>query len=198
MYHAHKLKQQRIKSQYPSTGVGFLCVVDYRESGRPCGIKAAFPKVISSSSADDACGVPKKNNAQNPIPLHDAIGNLTSEIVNNGLNSAFSGTTNYLYDNKSQLLNESSTRNSGLNNVFGYDAMGNPTSWKGYTRTFNPNNQETTGGATQFAYDGNGNPTTYKGSSFAFNENDKLTNVTTSGSVLLQAGYRSDGLRGWK
>jgi hypothetical protein len=76
--------------------------------------------------------------------------------------------------------------------------MGNPTSWKGSTRTFNPNNQETTGGTSQFNYDGNGNPTTYKGSSFAFNENDKLTNITTAGSILLQAGYRSNGLRAWK
>lgn len=76
--------------------------------------------------------------------------------------------------------------------------MGNPTSWKGLARTFNANNQETTGGGTQFSYDGNGNPTTYKGSTFAFNENDKLTQITTAGTVRLQAGYRSDGLRAWK
>jgi hypothetical protein len=130
--------------------------------------------------------------------LHDGVGNLKRETAAFGSGSGFSGTTNYLYDNKSQLLNESSTRNTGLNNVFGYDAMGNPTSWKGSTRTFNLNNQETTGGTSQFNYDGNGNPTTYKGSSFAFNENDKLTNVTTAGSVSLQAGYRSNGLRAWK
>ena len=76
--------------------------------------------------------------------------------------------------------------------------MGNPTTWKGQTRTFNSNNQETTGGTSQFAYDGNGNPTTYKGASFSFNENDKLTSVGSAGNVTLAAGYRSDGLRGWK
>lgn len=75
--------------------------------------------------------------------------------------------------------------------------MGNPTRWKGKARTFNVNNQETTGGTSQFAYDGNGNPTTYKGSSFSLDENNKVKQFGNGGSTLLQAGYRSDGLRAW-
>ena len=85
--------------------------------------------------------------------LRDAAGNLKRETVAHNL-AGFAGTSNYSYDNKSQLTVESSTRNSGANHSFGYDAMGNPTTWKGQTRTFNSNNQETTGGTSQFAYDG--------------------------------------------
>ena len=77
--------------------------------------------------------------------------------------------------------------------------MGNPLSWKGTTRSFNANNQETMDGTSQFAYDGNSNPTTYKGSTLAYDEENHLTSFTTpSGTTPLRATYRSDGLRGWK
>jgi len=111
----------------------------------------------------------------------------------------FIGTTNYSYDNKDQLLNESSTRYSPRNDTFGYDAMGNPTSWKGGTRSFNSNNQETTGGTSQFSYDGNGNAVKYKGNTLTFDEENHMTSFTTpSGSTPLRATYRSDDLRAWK
>jgi RHS repeat-associated protein len=58
--------------------------------------------------------------------------------------------------------------------------------------TFNSDNQQTSGGT--FVYDGNGNPTTYKSSTFAF---DPENRVTAIGSTWT-AGYRGDGLRGWK
>ena len=77
--------------------------------------------------------------------------------------------------------------------------MGNPTSWKGGTRSFNLNNQETTGGTSQFSYDGNGNATTYKGNTLTYDEENHMTSLTTpSGATPLRAVYRSDGLRGWK
>jgi YD repeat-containing protein len=134
--------------------------------------------------------------------LHDVAGNLTREVASYDPYSSsrfFIGTTNYSYDNKDQLLNETSTRYSPRNDTFGYDAMGNPTSWKGSTRSFNANNQETTGGTSQFAYDGNGNATTYKGNTLAYDEENHMTSFTTpSGATPLRAVYRSDGLRGWK
>ena len=130
--------------------------------------------------------------------LRDAAGNLKRQVAAFATNAAYSGMTNYNYDNKSQLLSESSTRIAGFNNGFGYDAAGNPTSWKGQTRTFNALNQETTGGTSQFAFDGNGNATTYKGSNLTFNESDKLTRIAVGSTVSFQAGYRSDGLRAWK
>lgn len=77
--------------------------------------------------------------------------------------------------------------------------MGNPTSWKGSTRSFNANNQETIGGTSQFAYDGNGNAVKYKGNTLTFDEENHMTSFTTpSGSTPLRAVYRSDGLRAWK
>jgi hypothetical protein len=55
---------------------------------------------------------------------------------------------------------ETSTRNGGFSDSFGYDSAGNPTTFKGVTKTYNSKNQQT---ATGFVYDGNGNPTTYGG-----------------------------------
>jgi hypothetical protein len=51
------------------------------------------------------------------------------------LSRCFIGTTNYSYVNKDQLLNESSTRNRGFNNGFGYN--GNATTYKSDTLFFN-------------------------------------------------------------
>jgi hypothetical protein len=43
---------------------------------------------------------------------------------------------------------------------FGYDPAGNPTSFKGITKAYNSNNQQT---GTGFSHDSNGNPTNYGG-----------------------------------
>ncbi len=49
----------------------------------------------------------------------------------------FSGTTSYGYDSKEQLTQESGTSAGRYNNGFGYDAVGNPTTFKGASQTFN-------------------------------------------------------------
>jgi RHS repeat-associated protein len=101
------------------------------------------------------------------------------------------GTTGYTYDSKNQLTQESSTRNSGFIDNFGFDSSGNPTTFKGQTKTYNSNNQQT---GTGFAHDSNGNATTYGGVTLTFDPEDRMT---AYGSVLT-AGYSGDGLRAWK
>jgi hypothetical protein len=105
--------------------------------------------------------------------------------------SSLSGTTTYQYDSKNQLTQESSTRNGGFTDSFGYDSSGNPTSFKGVIKTYNSNNQQTNPG---FAHDGNGKPTTYAGTTLTFDPENRMT---AYGSVLT-AGYTGDGLRAWK
>ena len=75
--------------------------------------------------------------------------------------------------------------------AFDYDAAGNPTSFKGLSKTYNLNNQQTGVG---FVYDGNGNPTTYGGAALTFDPESRLV----SHSSVLQAWYTGDGLRAWK
>ena len=129
---------------------------------------------------------------------YDGEGKLTKlrALLTNASN--LSGTTLYGYNAKNELTGESSTRNGTFNNTFGYDLTGNPTAWnvnsQNLVRTFNVNNQETTGGTSNFNYDGEGNPTTYKGVGLGFDVNNQLTSYGT----LMTAGYRSDGKRAWK
>ena len=70
--------------------------------------------------------------------------------------------------------------------------MGNPTTWKGSSQTFNSANQNTCAGSLSF--DANGNPAGYSGASLTWDANNKLV---AAGSVLT-AGYGADGLRAWK
>ena len=67
----------------------------------------------------------------------------------------------------------------------------NPTIFKGITKSYNSNNQQT---GTGFTHDGNGNPTTYGGTPLTF---DPESRMTAYGSIL-SAGYTGDGLRAWK
>ena len=84
---------------------------------------------------------------------------------------AFGGTTLFGYDAKSQLVSEQSNRANGYNLSYGYDAAGNPTTFRGVASGFNVNNQN---GA--FTFDKNGNPTSYRGVPLAFDaENHLLT-----------------------
>jgi RHS repeat-associated protein len=105
--------------------------------------------------------------------------------------TSLDGTTGYTYDTKNQLTEETSTRNSGFTDNFSFDSAGNPTTFKGVTKTFNSNNQQT---GTGFAYDSNGNPTTYKGTTLTFDPENQLT---AYGSALT-AAYTGDRLRAWK
>ena len=100
-------------------------------------------------------------------------------------------TLSYEYDTKDQLKREVSARGSGYDRPFDYDAAGNPTSFAGASKSYNPNNQQTGPG---FAHDGDGNPTTYKGNSLSFDPENRLTAY----GGALTAGYRGDGLRAWK
>src|SRR5581483_10622411 len=114
------------------------------------------------------------------------LGSITSNLP--GVTS-FSGTTSYTHDSKVQLTQEQSTRAGSYTNGFGYDAAGNPTTFKGTAQFFNNDNQN-----NAFAYDGNGNPTTYNGQTLAYDAENRLTAYGT----VLTAGYRGDGLRAWK
>ena len=122
---------------------------------------------------------------------YDGAGNRSSIAASNIATSALNGSGTFTYDTKNQLLEELSTRNGGFTDDFGFDSAGNPTSFKGVTKSFNSNNQQTGSG---FTYDGNGNPTAYNGVTLTF---DPENRVTAHGSTLT-AGYRGDGLRGWK
>ena len=81
-------------------------------------------------------------------------------------------------------------------NTFVYDGgsstgPGNPTSFKGQSRTFNADNQQA---GTGFGYDGNGNPTTYKAATLTFDPENRMTAYGTAQTDA----YSGDGLRVWK
>lgn len=105
--------------------------------------------------------------------------------------TSFSGDTDWTYDTKNRLTQETSTRYAGWTDNNTFDAAFNPTTFKGNSRSYNSNNQLTTGSMT---YDGNGNPTTYGGTSFTYDVENRITAVGTA----LTCGYRADGLRAWK
>ena len=122
---------------------------------------------------------------------YDGIGNRTSVTASIPGATSLNGTTGYTYDSKNQLSQETSTRNGGLTDNFAYDSAGNPTTFKGQTRTYNSNNQQT---GTGFSYNNNGNPTTYGGSTLTFDPENRMT---AYGSILT-AGYSGNDLRAWK
>jgi RHS repeat-associated protein len=122
---------------------------------------------------------------------YDGLGNRNSVTASIPGATALDGTTAYTFDNKNQLTHETSTRNGGFTDNFGYDAAGNPTTFKGVTKSYNSNNQQTGSG---FTYDSNGNPTTYGGTTVTFDPENRMTAYGN----LITAGYTGDGLRGWK
>ena len=124
---------------------------------------------------------------------HDAVGNRISLFASLPLSpSSYSGSTSYSYDNKDQLTAETSTRTGGYSNAYGYDLVGNPTTWKGTAQTFNSVNQNTLGGTVTF--DANGNPQSWNGAALTYDANNKLVSIGT----VLTAGFGRDGLRAWK
>jgi RHS repeat-associated protein len=122
---------------------------------------------------------------------HDGVGNRTSVTASIPGATGLNGTVGYSYDSKNQLTEETSTRNGGFTDSFAYDSAGNPTTFKGQTKTYNSKNQQT---GTGFSYDSNGNPTTYGGTTLTFDPENRMT---AYGSVLT-AGYSGNGLRAWK
>ena len=122
---------------------------------------------------------------------YDGVGNRSSVSASSIGTSSLNGSTTFTYNTKNELLEELSTRYGSFTHDFGYDSAGNPTSFKGSTKSYNSNNQQT---ATGFTYDNNGNPTAYNGVSLSFDPENRLT----SHGATLTAGYRGDGLRGKK
>jgi RHS repeat-associated protein len=122
---------------------------------------------------------------------YDGARNRTSVTASIPGATVLNGTTGYTYDTKDQLTQETTTRNSGFTDNFAYDSAGNPTTFKGVTKTYNSNNQQT---GTGYTHDSNGNPTTYGGTTLTFDPENRMT---AYGSVLT-AGYTGDGLRAWK
>ncbi|MFI5385565.1 MAG: RHS repeat-associated core domain-containing protein [Fimbriimonadales bacterium] len=105
--------------------------------------------------------------------------------------SSQSGATGWQYDSLDRITQEQSARLGGYTQTFASDPVDNLTTFKGSAQTFNSDNQQTGAG---FVYDGNGNPTTYKGTSLGFDVGNRLASLGSSWT----AGYRADGLRGWK
>lgn len=122
---------------------------------------------------------------------YDGAGNRTQLTAALPGSPWLGGVTDYQYDGKDQLTQEQTTRGGSLADTFGYDAAGNPTSFRGQAKAYNANNQQT---GASYAHDNNGNPTTYGGASLSFDPENRLTSYGTA----MTAGYRGDGLRAWK
>jgi RHS repeat-associated protein len=128
---------------------------------------------------------------------YNAKANLTQfQMTTPGL-PIFNGVTTYTYDNKDQLLNESSTRLNGYTRDYAFDAAGNLTIFAGSNHSnYNVNNQLM---ETGYNYDGNGNPTLYMGNHLTFDFQNHLTEFRDANNALLMsAGYNGKGLRIWK
>src|SRR5206468_7351020 len=116
---------------------------------KPLGQETRLLNQISGSTISDFSGIG-----------YGGVGNRSSVTASIPGATSLSGTTAYSYDNKDQITQETSTRNGGFTDNFSYDSAGNPTSFKGITKSYNSNNQQT---GTGFSHDGNGNPTSYNG-----------------------------------
>jgi RHS repeat-associated protein len=122
---------------------------------------------------------------------HDGAGNRLGVTATFPSLTALSGAISYSYDTKDRLTQESSALNGGFVSSFGYDDAGNPTTFKGSTRTFDAQNRRS---GTGFAYDVQGNPTTYTGTSITYTPEGQATAIGS----LLTADYTAEGLRAWK
>ena len=101
-------------------------------------------------------------------------------------------TLSFTYDTKDRLTADSSLATGsgyGYSNTFGYDAAGNPTTFRGSTQTFNADNQN-----AAYTEDGNGNTTAAGTASMTFDPENHLK-TRTVGSLGREYTYRADGLR---
>lgn len=178
-----------------------ICSATYFDNGReatrtlPNGLKTSYGYLAtgSLSSLQNTNGTGATTYSSYGSFAYDGVFNRTgmSSVVAGAPTQ--SGTTSFAYDLKNRLTLESSTRLGGVAQSHAYDAAGNPTTLRGAAQGFDSDNRQTSGGGA-FVYDGNGSPTTYKGAALAF---DPENRATTLGSGV-SAGYRADGLRGWK
>jgi RHS repeat-associated protein len=198
-----------LASQVLDNGVRTLYTLD--EQGRMVNLvnrwkaPSGTPNVITSRFT-----VPSTtyNVGGNPIavPAYDAVDNrLAVESFVRNL-PAYSGMTQWVYDNQNRLIGETSNRLGGWNAAFGYDASGNITNFKGQGRVYDKQNQLKSGtGLGAFTYDAQGNARKHDGRAIAFSVEGKpvtfamagVANTTTS-IPALKAEYRGDGLRAWK
>jgi hypothetical protein len=73
---------------------------------------------------------------------YDGVGNKLSVTASIPGATSLNGTTGYSYDSKDQITQETSTRNGGFTDNFAYDTAGNPTAFKGLTKTYNSKNSK--------------------------------------------------------
>lgn len=123
--------------------------------------------------------------------LHDGAGNRLGVTATVPGQAALTGAVTYSYDLKDQLLSETSGLNGGFATAFNYDGAGNPTTFKGTSRTFDAQNRRT---GTGFTYDVQGNPTLYQGTGITYTPEGEATQF----GGLLSADYTFEGLRAWK
>ncbi len=172
--------------------------VSYYDNGQPAS--RALPNGATTDCTYNAVRLPTQVKSQvGPSALsqygsiaYDGSFNLKRMTATVPVVPTQGGTTNFSYDAKDRLTQESSTRLSGYTGNFAYDAADNPVTFKGATQTFDADNRQT--GSTLFAYDGDGNPTTYKGTSFGFDPECRVSSIGPNFS----AEYRADGHRAWK
>ena len=149
----------------------------------------------------------------NQSQRYNALGQLTRSTAQSTAGFSWNGVTNFAYNSQSQLTQEASTRGAAWSgnttDNYAYNGAGNPTSWKGQTRAFNLDNQETTGSA--FLYDGAGNTTQLPNGNLAtpttpaptqklvYNAQGQLAELRDAANVVIaKYGYRGDGKRAWK
>ena len=156
---------------------GVVTTYAYNPVGALTGLQNAFGSTTLSSYGGFA---------------YDGAFNLTGMSATVPGASAQGGSTTYAYDAKDRLTGETSARNGGYAQAHAYDAAGNATTLRGAGRTFDADNRRATGSG--FAWDGNGSPTQYGGYAMGHDAEGRLT----SRGANWTAGYRADGLRGWK
>ncbi len=123
---------------------------------------------------------------------YDGVFNLTGVSASIPPNTNQSRTLGFTYDTKDRLTADSSLATGsgyGYSNTFGYDAAGNPTTFRGATQTFNADNQN-----AAYTEDGNGNTTAAGTASMTFDPENHLK-TRTVGSLGREYTYRADGLR---
>ena len=127
---------------------------------------------------------------------YDAVGNLLDMSAFLFNVSDLTGPTSYVYDHLDRLTSETSRRGGGEGYVetFDYDAFHNLTTFRGASRDFNVNNQD-----TSFAFTSNGDPTEY-GTNVVpgWDCDDNLVSYTIGSGTVMTADYGPDGLRAWK
>lgn len=140
----------------------------------------------------------------------DGAGNRLGVVTDIPAVPSYSGTTQWTYDNRGRLINETSNRLGGWSGNFVYDNSGNLTSFKGLSRTYDKQNQLLSGagltawnGTPNFAYDPQGNPRKYDARMVSFTPYGGVTGFSkqqTSSVVplVLFTGVRGDMLRAFK